>query len=205
MNDDIRRWQHDAKAAFDWLAEMYEQAQQLWTDAEAYFKDAGWAAAAWGGYGGVAMSQSDMKEWPFFYLKAMTATRAGLEVTYPCSLPIFGISFYDGITEGPMVFAGCSRWANAPTQGHWVAYYARTLEKARFERRDLDDPIRNVVATAAGRAKYPGIIDLRWFDVPLAWISDAARLKQLVHAAGVMASGDDAPARAVCAALSDAP
>lgn len=201
MSDDVLRWQRDARAAFDWLASMYGQAQTLWNDAERYFQEAHWAPSAWGGWGGIAMSQSDMTEWPFFYLKALTAVPKDADVDYPCTLPVFGISFYDGIHVGPIVYAGSSRWTKEPSRGHWAAYYALSRDGNRFRHEGgVDDPVKKALPNDLGKKKYPGIVEMQWIEVPLGAISKADQLKALVAAAIAMADDDIEPARAVAAA-----
>ncbi len=72
MSDDVIRWQSDAQHCFGWLSKMYDQAQVLWSDAEAMFQEEGWDIQVGSGFGGIAMSSSDLSNWPFAYFKAKT-------------------------------------------------------------------------------------------------------------------------------------
>jgi len=178
---------------------MYEQAQTLWDDAWRYFTEAGWDPNMGGGLGGIAMSQSDLSDWPFIYLKLLAALpKESAEEAATGTLPVFGIFFYDGVRIGPVCFAGSVKWKEKPSGDHWALYEALTGHKARFrEITSADSWIRCAQPTAAGIKKRPSIDEVRWFELPLGGVSAAKQLKAIVEAAIEMALGSDAEALAL--------
>lgn len=200
MDEKVTRWQQDARAAFDWIAGMYEQAQVLWDDMEARFRDDGWELQKSSGWPSVAMSMYDTSNWPFIYLKAAGALpKQVAEGEDTGRAAVFGILFYDGQRQGPVCFGGVFSWSdyNATTD-HWMLYGAlggadsRILE-GTFER-TAAGPIFTATPTAKGRKSYPGVESVRWFEVPLGAISSSERLREAVRATEAMYEGDDARA-----------
>jgi hypothetical protein len=60
-------------------------------------------------------------------------------------------------------------------------------------------PIHTSKPTAKARKLRPGLEEVRWFEVPLAALTSAERLRDVVSAAQAMVDGDDARALAVIA------
>jgi hypothetical protein len=204
--DDVDRWQRDAKAAFGWLATMYEQTQTLVDDARHRFEERGWRPNAEGGFGGNAMAWADLADWPFCYLTAIVAVRSERGEGHSGTLPIFGVLFYDEQRTGPAVYAGTFRCTKKPTAGMWAAYGALTGHKGRFARDGgLDAGVRRATPTAAGRKRFPWLAEARWYEAPLGSISSASVLTALVDAAIAMAEGDDAGALKLVAAMAAQP
>lgn len=192
---ELIKWQQDAQSAFAWIVEMYNQAQTLWDDAERYFVEAGWQPSTGGGLGGIAMSQSDMADWPFIYLKVLAATSKEEAEGTKSAIPVFGILFYDEARSGPISFIGAVKWNTEATAHHWAIYSALSGYKNRFKRTSkADETLRRAEPTENGRKTYPFFDELRWVEIPLAAISTARLLKQMVGAALDMADGNDAGA-----------
>lgn len=198
MRNEVQRWQEDGFAAFKWLAAMYEQAQTLWYDAERYFVEAGWMPSVGGGLGGIAMSQSDLSDWPFIYLKALGALPKEPQEAVTGTLPIFGLCFFDANRVGPVVFAGSVKWSKKPAVDHWALFGALCGHKGRFRRMGKpDDLIQCAAPTPAGVKRFPSVEEIRWFELPLGGIGTADELKAIVGAATEMADGNDADARSL--------
>jgi hypothetical protein len=201
MDLETERWQSDAARCFEWLAKMYEQAQTLWTDAEAMFQEEGWQTQLGSGFGGIAMSMLDLAKWPFAYFKVMGAFPAQADSIDSAKGVFFGIIFHDKHRLGPYCVAGVAGWSDDKANcDHWLLYNAvngtrSTTVDGWYE--NTDGPIHNARITTKGKQRRPGMEDVTWFEVPLGTVNSPERLRDVILAAIGLYSGDDTPARDV--------
>jgi hypothetical protein len=203
MNEQTRVWQTDARRAFDWIGQLYDQSKILMDDAEGIFEDAGWSTKIGNGMGGVALT-TVLDEWPFVYLKVFGAMPPGAPSTAPKGeAALFGILFHDGLRAGPVCVGAKVEWSDARAQcDHWMMYAALGGDgpsKSAFDR--SKGPVSVASPGKRARDQWPGVERVTWFEVPLGAINSPQTLKDVVQATQRLLDGDDGPARKVIAGL----
>ncbi len=201
MSNKALRWQQDSKRAFDWIAKIYDAAHLAWEDAEAYYDEAGWEIESGGGMGGCTAA-TKLSEWPFAYLKVMTATPPGTSSSDDSgTAAVFGFLFYDSVRDGPVCFGGTVRWSKSDAicdhQAFYAAFGSPGYWQGTFEL--TGTTVRTAVPNDRGRKFRPGVEEVRWFEVPLGTVDSADRLREIVMASQAMVKGDDALANSFCA------
>lgn len=186
-------WQQGAKDIFIWLDRFYVQCQALMDDAEKFFHDAGWKPKDRDGLGGVAYS-SDLREWPFVYLKVIGAYPPGVgDETDNGSAALLGILFYDERRKGPACFGGAVRWSDRKALAdHWMVNSVLTGYKDRYEVKD--GAVKTALPNAEGKKRHPHIEEVRWFEVPLDSVSSPERLREFVSATMELVKGGESSA-----------
>lgn len=201
MNEDQKVWQADAKRAFEWISEVYEHSQALLDDAQAYLEEQGWSVQCGNSLGGIAMSMSDLAEWPFVYFKCLGAVPPNTGEDGPGVAAILGIVFHDTRRSGPMCVAGTVAWRDTNANcDHWVLLSAVGGDCPRWAEGAYQvgpGPLHISKPTARAAKIRPGVGDVVWFQQPLASIESAERLREIVGAAVALVGGDEAPARAL--------
>jgi len=89
-------------------------------------------------------------------------------------------------------------------QAWFTSTYYCAVDAAYYKRCTVQgDAIRTSVPTETGRQWHKGVEELRWFSIPLTWVSTPERLVRVVDAAVALWRGDESPARGVVAETSD--
>ena len=210
MDSSVAAWQEDARRAFQFIATLYEQAQTAWEDAQGFFEEDQWTTQCGNGAGGLAMSMSDLREWPFAHLKVMGAYRPDEpDEASEGTSALFGIIFHDTKRIGPQCVAGTFAWSDAKANcDHWAMHAAfggdvtpgwvGTFEVG-------PGPIHVAKPTAKAKKQRPGVEEIRWFEIPLAALNSAERLREVVSAAQAMVNGDDSKALAILSEIEKVP
>jgi hypothetical protein len=203
MNDQQQRWQEDGKKAFDWIAEVYSQTRTAREDAQALFEQDGWTWKFRDRWGGDAYT-TVLSDWPFVYLTAACALAPDVKGSEPTgTAAVFGFFFYDSERKGPQCFAGRARWSQADAKiDHWALYGALGgvgESKQNFDRKGT--LIKTATPNQKGRAWRPGLEEVCWFEVPLATITSADALRDVVVATQALVAGDESPADRLIKAL----
>jgi hypothetical protein len=199
MDSSVAAWQEDARRAFQFIATLYEQAQTAWEDAQGFFEESNWTTTCGSGGGGLAMSMSDLREWPFAYLKAMGAFRPNEpDEASEGTGALFGMIFHDTKRGGPQCVAGTFAWSDAKANcDHWImlAAFGGDVPPGYVGAFEVGPgPIHRAAPTAKARKLRPGVEEIRWFEIPLGSLNSAERLREVVSAAQAMVDGDDARA-----------
>lgn len=198
MDKSVAAWQEDARRAFQFIATLYEQAQTAWDDAQGFFEEDQWTTTSGNGATGLAMSTSDLRKWPFAYLKAMGAWPTEKDDASEGTGALFGIIFYDSKRRGPQCVAGTWAWSDAKANcDHWamLAAFGGDVSPVWADAFDLGPgPIHVSKPTSKARKLRPGVEQIRWFEIPLAALNSAERLREVVSAAQAMVVGDDTKA-----------
>jgi hypothetical protein len=193
MSDKAKHWQDEAAKAFTWLDQTYQQAQALLDDSQALFDRGNWEVKWGSGWGGAAMSNWNLADWPFIFLKsfAVRPREQGWEAGE--SAGFFGIIFYDGDRKaGPQCFGATGRWTDMNVNcDHWMLYEAIGGNR----------PARKFVTSSTGgirvsrpkpdATRYKGFDELKWFEVPLASLDSPERLEVVVEATKRLYEGRD--------------
>lgn len=201
MNEPTNSWQQGAKDTFIWLDRFYKQCQSLMDDAEKFFHDVGWKVKDRDGLGGVANS-SDLKEWPFVYLKAIGAYPPGVgDETDQGTAALLGILIHDEQRKGPVCFGGAVRWSHRSAfANHWMIEDAMTNRKGRF--RITGEQPWTALANDESRRNHQHIEEFTWIEAPLDQVSSPERLHELVKATMKLVKGDKTEAGKIAKAWS---
>lgn len=201
MNDLVKSWQEDAQRAFDWVNRVYEQAQVVLDDAEGYLEEEEWSVSWGGGFGGVAMSTSDLSEWPFIYFKVLGAMPKNSPKEGPGVGLFFGLTFYGTKRLGPTCVAGRIAWSDPNANcDHWILLAAMGDDSWKSAEGSFEIEggiIKKSKPTARAARLRPGVGEVTWFELPLGSISSADRLREIVDAAKRLVDGDEAGAVAL--------
>ncbi len=210
MDSKVAAWQEDSQRAFQFIAALYEQAQTAWEDAEAFFEESNWTTTYGNGAGGLAMSMSNLRDWPFAYLKARGAFRPNEPDEASEGVgALFGMIFHDTRRAGPQCVAETFRWSDLKANcDHWamLAAFGGDVPPGWVGTFEVGPgPIHVSKPTPKGTRQRPGVGEIRWFEIPLAALNSAERLREVVSAAQAMVDGDDTKALAVLSEVEKAP
>jgi len=198
MTQDQVRWQDDGRRAFEWIAQVYTQAGAVWNDAQSTFEGDGWRVQKESGRGGAAMGNS-LHQWPFMYLKAFCATPPEVsEGAVTGFAAVFGLFFYDSTRQGPQCFGGRVNWSTVDANlNHWFLYHAmggasESRHHGLYEWEQSQVPgVWIARPTEKERTQRPGADELRWFELPLSFLTSAEELRNVIKATQTMARGDE--------------
>jgi hypothetical protein len=201
MDSSVAAWQDDARRAFVFIGALYEQAQTLWEDAQGFFEEDHWETECGAGSGGLAMSMSNLRDWPFAYLKVLGAFQPNQEEKDEGTAALFGVLFHDTKRVGPQCIAGTFAWSNWKANcDHWIilAALGGDVPPSYVGAFDVGPgPIHCSKPTAKGKKLRPGVEEIRWFEIPLGALNSAERLRDVVSAAQALVQGDDSKALVV--------
>ena len=202
LNTKVAACQHDARRAFEWFADLYEQAGLMLDDAEAFLKEDGWQLPTTSGWGGTANAYQKLRDWPFTYLRAVATLPPHTDAASDSGKAGFvGILFHDGKREGPVVFGATVTWNRTEKKlDHWLFYsmlggasepHGDQYFAECFDRVGTG-PVFEARLTAKGRKRFAGVDDARWFELPLASIDSADKLRKAVTVVEGLVLGDEA-------------
>ena len=196
MNTDIGVWQDEAARAFKWLVDFYKQSQALLDDAQAMFEEESWQVRIGGGWGGAAMSNWSLNNWPFIYLKSLATAPSDVDWdAAPGRAAFFGILFHGAQgphRSGPRFFGARAQWSDPKVDcSHWMLYGALDgIDEPRKRFTISGSPIR-CARPPVDRKEYRGLTEVRSFDVPLGAIRSADALKVAVRAIMSLYQGNE--------------
>ena len=96
-----------------------------------------------------------------------------------------------------MVF-GTVRWPGKPKPNHWMLLSAiGNRSHCRFDIRD-EAPLRVSTPNDVGTKKYGGVEEVRFFELPLGYLTGGEMLKTVIEASIAMVRGDNEPGQRVC-------
>lgn len=195
LTDEEKRTQDDIREAYRWVMKVAEEAGALLADGTKLLVARGFEneEGLKSGFG----QKVPPDAWPFVYFLA--------RVYHPLEKGPSGVSVFLAVVlynpeldEGPQLFSGCIRWSGSTEKvDHWVVWSAAAFpqEQERFQL--SGERVITSHPTEAGRSRYKGTEEVRWFSLPLAWASSAERFERIVDAMTDMAEGRDDGASAL--------
>jgi hypothetical protein len=189
LTDEEKRTQDDIREAYRWVMRVAEEAGALLIDGTKLLIGRGFEneEGLKSGFGVKVPPDA----WPFVYFLA--------RVYHPLEKGPSGASVFLAVVpynpeldEGPRLFSGCIRWSGSVKKvDYWVVWSAAASPKEQERFKLSGDKVITSDPTEAGRSHYKGIEEVRWFSLPLAWVSSAERLERIVDAITDMAKGHD--------------
>jgi hypothetical protein len=197
---DPEKWQREAAEAFAFLFDLYQQAAAVFSDARRHYEGAGWAVVASSKHGGVAYEADiGVDKSPYVYFKGIVAEDPAPRRKGEQWVAFFAIDFdhESPRIRGPYALFGAARIASGARLNHW-AIHAAGGNNSLYDSFEISgDRPRTATPNDDGSKRYPGVQEVRYFELPLGRLAGQEALRGVVEASIALAKGDDAVGKAL--------
>lgn len=197
MTDAERRTQADIAEAYRWVFRVTEEAGALLDDVVHLLRERGLEdVAGLKTYYGASVPPDS---WPCVYHLARVFRE-------PAPKPSAGSAFA-AVSLGnprhafaPRLVLGSLHGRGEPRGDAAKAIYTAAIDPGHYPTFTVSgEGVRTSAPTPAGRKEHPDLDEVRWFALPLAWVSSPERVTRLTDALLALRAGDPAPAQALLA------
>ena len=193
LTDEERRTQRDITEAYRWVYRVTEESGALLTDATRLMSERGLEDEE--GLKSYYGQKLPPDSWPYVFFLARVFLHPDEKTA--------GTGIFLAISLGnerqgfePRLYAGTLKWTGEDAQTNHSPIYSSAVDAKHYGRFAITGHlVFRAEPNQAGRQNHKGIDEVRWFAIPLAWVSTPERLVRIVDATVALRTGSDDGAR----------